>query len=103
MRVGFVPGSKWQYSGDGYLVAQRLMIDASGETFPELMRRAVFDKLGMRDSTYEEPSPADRAASAASGTLMDGTPVKGGWHGRPKWRRAAYGARRRTSPSSLSR
>jgi CubicO group peptidase (beta-lactamase class C family) len=33
MRVGFVPGTKWQYSGDGYLVIQQLMIDAAGRTW----------------------------------------------------------------------
>lgn len=84
MRVGFVPGTRWQYSGDGYLVIQQLVTDASGKPFPEFMRIAVFDKLGMRDTTYEEPLPAARAASAASGVLRDGSAVKGRWHVTPE-------------------
>ena len=84
MRVGFEPGTGWHYSGDGYLVIQQLMMDASGQSFPEFMRAAVFDKLNMRDSTYEEPLPRERALSAASGTLLNGDAVKDGWHVNPE-------------------
>lgn len=84
MRVRFVPGSQWHYSGDGYLVAQQLMVDVSGEPFPDFMRAAVFDKLGMSNSTYEQPLPADLAESAAAGTLMSGSPVAHGWHVNPE-------------------
>jgi len=99
MRVGFVPGTRWQYSGDGYLVIQQLMIDAAGKTFPELMRTAVFERLGMRDTTYAQPLTAERAASAASGTAMNGSPVKGGWHNNPEM--AAGGLW--STPSDLAR
>lgn len=84
MRVGYVPGSKWQYSGDGYLVIQQLMTDTTGESFPQLMRELVFDKLGMHDTTFEEPLPAARVPSAAAGTLMNGKPVPGRWHVTPE-------------------
>lgn len=84
MRVGFEPGTRWHYSGDGYLVVQQLMTDVSGQSFPQFMRTAVFEKLGMHDSTYEQPLPERRAASAASGTLMDGTAVQGRWHVNPE-------------------
>src|SRR4029077_6740829 len=50
------------------------------QSFPHFMHAAVFEKLDMHDSTYEEPLPAGRAASAASGTLMAGTAVDGRWH-----------------------
>jgi len=84
MRPGFEPGTQWHYSGDGYVVVQQLITDASGQNFPDFMRTTVFEKLGMHDSSYEEPLPAGRAASAASGTLMDGTAVQGGWHVNPE-------------------
>lgn len=77
--VGCEPGTQWHYSGDGYVVVQQLMTDVSGQSFPHFMHAAVFEKLDMHDSTYEEPLPAGRAASAASGTLMDGTAVDGRW------------------------
>lgn len=84
MRVGYAPGSEWRYSGDGYLVIQQLLVDVSGQSFPDLMRSAVFDRLGMHDSSYQEPLPADRAGDAASGTLFDGSAVKGRWHVNPE-------------------
>ena len=84
VRLGLAPGSEWHYSGDGYLVVQQLMMDATGEPFPALMRRLVFDKLAMHNSTFEQPLPADRAPLAARGTLMSGSPVQGGWHINPE-------------------
>jgi len=81
MRVGFDPGT--HYSGDGYVVVQQLITDASGQNFPDFMLTTVFEKLGMHDSTYEEPLPAGRAESAASGTLMDGAAIQGRWHVNP--------------------
>jgi CubicO group peptidase (beta-lactamase class C family) len=82
--VGTVPGSKWRYSGDGYLIVQQLMIDVTGESFPRLMRELVFDKVGMHSSTFEQPLPQDLVSLAASGTLADGTLVRGRWHVNPE-------------------
>jgi CubicO group peptidase (beta-lactamase class C family) len=65
-------------------LTQQLVTDVSGQSFPEFMRTAVFQKLGMNDSTYEEPLPAERTALAAAGTLMDGGAVPGGWHVNPE-------------------
>ena len=84
VRVGSIPGSKWRYSGDGYLIIQQLMIDVTGESFPRLMRQLVFDKVGMHDSTFEQPLPHDLDSLAASGTLANGTPVRGRWHVSPE-------------------
>ena len=99
VHVGFPVGSKWHYSGDGYLVVQQLMVDVTGEAFPRLMSELVFDKLGMRSSTFEQPLPGSMAAAAAAGTLRDGTPVPGRWHVQPEM--AAGGLW--TTPSDLGR
>lgn len=99
VRVNFLPGSKWQYSGDGYLVAQQLMVDATGKSFPALMRELVFERLGMSDTTFEQPLGADRAGQAASGTLMNGNAVTGKWHVQPEM--AAGGLW--TTPSDLAK
>ena len=99
MRVGFEPSTRWHYSGDGYLVVQQLLTDVSEQSFPEFMRKEVFEKLGMNDSTYEEPLPTVRRASAAAGTLMNGEAVSGGWHVNPEM--AAGGLW--STPSDLAR
>jgi CubicO group peptidase (beta-lactamase class C family) len=84
VRVDFVPGTQWRYSGGGVLVEQQLMIDVTGKPFPQLMREIVFDKLGMRDSSYEQPLPAALAGRAASGTYWNGNVVHGKWHVYPE-------------------
>src|SRR6266403_905538 len=41
IRVDFVPGSKFRYSGGGAEVMQQLLLDVTGQPFPELMNRLV--------------------------------------------------------------
>jgi CubicO group peptidase (beta-lactamase class C family) len=80
IRVDFVPGTKFRYSGGGVTIEQQLVMDVTGEPFPRFMRNAVLDKIGMADSTYEQPLPPARAAMAATGTYADGKSVAGKWH-----------------------
>jgi len=98
VRVTAEPGTIWRYSGGGAVLAQQLMIDAGGKPFPSLMRELVFDKLGMTDSTYEQPLPAERAGAAATGTDASGKTVPGRWHVYPEM--AAGGLW--TTPSDLA-
>src|SRR5262249_11858770 len=57
VRVTRMPGVQFEYSGGGYCVLQQLLVDVTGKAFPDLMRTAVLDPLGMRHSTYEQPLP----------------------------------------------
>jgi CubicO group peptidase (beta-lactamase class C family) len=84
IRVEIVPGTKFQYSGGGVTIEQQLLIDVTGKPFPEFMHEAVFEKIGMADSAYEQPLPAVHAAMAATGTHSDGTAVPGKWHVYPE-------------------
>src|SRR5580700_4412706 len=79
VRVDFIPGTKFRYSGGGVTVEQLLMMDVSGKPFPVLLREAVLDKIGMADSSYEQPLPPTRAAATARGTYGDGKSVHGKW------------------------
>src|SRR5205085_5010315 len=99
VRVDFVPGTRWRYSGGGVLIEQQLMIDVAGKPFPQLMREIVFDKLGMNDSTYEQPLPPVRAGSAASGTYANGKVVPGKWHVYPEMAAAGLW----TTPTDLAK
>jgi len=84
VRVTLVPGTEFQYSGGGYVVAQLLVSDVTGESFSQFMRTAVLDEAGMADSTYEQPLPQARAGEAATGTRAGGNPVSGRWHVYPE-------------------
>lgn len=99
IRVSRIPGSKWDYSGNGYLVAQQLMMDVTGKSFPALMNELVFSPLNMKDTSFDQPISEDRATRAASGTLANGAPVLGRWHVQPEM--AAGGLW--TTPTDLAR
>jgi CubicO group peptidase (beta-lactamase class C family) len=99
VRVDFVPGSKWGYSGGGLLIAQQLMMDATNLPFPQIMRETVFDKIGMHDSSFEQPLPEARAKQAASGTRWNGNTVEGKWHIYPEMAAAGLWS----TPSDLAR
>jgi CubicO group peptidase (beta-lactamase class C family) len=84
VRVDLVPGTKFRYSGGGTTVAQLALQDVLGRPFPRIMDEAVIRPLGLRNSTYEQPLPAERAAHAATGHRSTGQPVEGHWHVYPE-------------------
>lgn len=93
------PGYKFSYSGGGYTVMQQLLIDVTGAAFPDYMRRQVLEPLGMNHSTYEQPLPDKLAPQAATGHLIDGTPIKGRWHVYPEMAAAGLW----TTPEDLAK
>ncbi len=99
IRVDFVPGTKSRYSGGGITIEQQLIIDVTGEPFPQFMRETVFDKIGMSDSTYEQPLPPARAAMAATASHADGMVVPGKWHIYPEMAAAGLW----TTPTDLGK
>ena len=99
IRIEYTPGSKMQYSGGGVTIEQQLMIDVTGEAFPQLMKEIVFDKLDMADSTFEQPLPPARAREATSGTYPNGTTMHGNWHIYPEMAAAGLW----TTPSDLAK
>jgi CubicO group peptidase (beta-lactamase class C family) len=60
-------------------VLQQLLIDVTGQPFPELARKLVLDPLGMASSTYHQPPPAGWETHAASGHRAGGSVVAGRW------------------------
>jgi len=99
IRVDTVPGSLWRYSGGGYTIAQLLVRDVTDRPFPEIMRETVLERIGMSESTYEQPLPESRRAQAASGYRADGTEVEGKWHTYPEMAAAGLW----TTPTDLAR
>jgi CubicO group peptidase (beta-lactamase class C family) len=99
IRVDFIPGTQERYSGGGVTIEQQLMMDVTGKPFPELMREITLDKIGMTDSSYEQPLPAARAAMTACGAYGDGKAVHGRWHVYPEMAAAGLW----TTPTDLSK
>jgi CubicO group peptidase (beta-lactamase class C family) len=66
--VGHEPGSRWQYSGGGYLIVQLLVEEVSKQPFATFMRESVFVPLHLSCSSVERTTSANVAeAYDASG------------------------------------
>src|SRR5262245_38219420 len=74
------PGSVYRYSGGSYEVAEALMVDTMGASFPDLMKEAVLDPAGMSRSSFATTLPADLDREAMRGHLADGSEIPGGYH-----------------------
>jgi CubicO group peptidase (beta-lactamase class C family) len=99
VRVDFVPGTKYRYSGGGVTIEQLLIVDVTGKPFPEFMRDTVLAKAGMDDSTYEQPLPTSRSSLAATATRSDGKAVEGRFHVYPEMAAAGLW----TTPTDLAK
>jgi CubicO group peptidase (beta-lactamase class C family) len=99
IRVDVVPGSRMRYSGGGVTIEQQLMIDVTGKPFPQFMKEAVLSKIGMSNSTYEQPLPAALAVRAATGTRPNFKPLEGKWHIYPEMAAAGLW----TTPTDLAK
>ncbi|HXJ93985.1 MAG TPA: serine hydrolase [Terriglobia bacterium] len=99
IRVDLVPGSKWRYSGGGYTVMQQMLIDVTGQPFPEIMQRVVLSKFGMKNSAYSQPLRSDWRPYAATAYRPDGKMVEGEYHTYPELAAAGLW----TTPSDLAR
>ncbi len=52
LTINFEPGSKFSYSGEGFVFLQRVVEHLTGEPLNVFMKRAVLDPLGMTRSSY---------------------------------------------------
>ena len=73
--VAHEPGSKWQYSGGGFTLAQLIVEEVTGRGFAEYMDAEVLGPLGMHDSSYPWDADVDRIAAQPYGNA--GEPIPG--------------------------
>ena len=63
----FAPGTGWQYSGEGFMLLQRVIEELAGEKLDDLMRRRVFDPLEMSNTAFRlQPQFAGRVVPGLS-------------------------------------
>lgn len=77
-------GAAYRYSGGGYSIAQQMMIDATDQPFPALVRETLFKPLGMTRSSEDQPLDAARLAHVALPHDAKGAPIPGGPHTYPE-------------------
>lgn len=99
VRVDISPGTRWRYSGGGYVIIQQLLMDVTQRAFPQLMREDVLVPFGMKQSTFQQPLAPELLARVATPYAADGTPLKGGPRVYPEMAPAGLW----TTPSDLAR
>jgi CubicO group peptidase (beta-lactamase class C family) len=52
LKTNFTPGSRFSYSGEGFIWLQRVVVATTGESLDSLMARLVFDPLKMTRTAY---------------------------------------------------
>lgn len=100
VRSDLVPGNRMRYSGGGTTIQEALIEDVTSLSFPDAASRWVFEPLGMKRSTYENPLPAS-FGNIAGAHDEEGKPtaLPRGWQTMPQ--RAASGLW--TTPSDYAR
>lgn len=67
VRSIFEPGLKFQYSGGGTTVSQLILEDTTGEEYADYMLKNVLQPLGMKQSSFNQPSSANKKNLLATG------------------------------------
>jgi len=91
VRLERPPYTAYKYSGGAVTIEQLALMDALGKPFPQIMRETVLNPIGMTNSTYEQPLPAEREKQAARAHNGGGRRMDAPWHVYRKWRRPDYG------------
>jgi CubicO group peptidase (beta-lactamase class C family) len=99
VRVDMEPATKFRYSGGGTTIAQLAIMDIEKKPFPQIAQETVLGPLGMTNSTYSQPLPAETRKYAASGHRGNGKPVEGKIHVYPEMAPAGLW----TTPTDLAR
>jgi len=75
------------------------LMDALGKPFPQIMREAVLNPIGMTNSTFEQPLPAEREKQAARAHNGGGRRMDAPWHVYPEMAAAGLW----TTPTDLAK
>lgn len=99
VRVDLEPGTRFRYSGGGTTISQLAIMDIEKKPYPDIAKETVLTPLGMTNSTYSQPLPADWRKKAATGYRSDGSEVEGKIHLYPEMAAAGLW----TTPTDLAK
>lgn len=93
------PFVAYKYSGGGIEIVQMVLQDVYGKPFAQIMQEQVLGPVGMTNSTYQQPLPAELDKDAARAHGSDGKAMDAKWHVYPE--QAAAGLW--TTPTDLAK
>ena len=97
VRSEFEPGLKFQYSGGGTTISQLILTDVTKTPYDKFIDENVFKPLGMDNTFFTQPPPANKLNLVATGYRDDGSVVDGKFHVYPEQGAAGLW----TTPSDL--
>lgn len=62
--LDFDPGTKWNYSNNGYILLGMLIEKLSAKSYADFLKSNIFDPLGMTDSGYDRASEILKARAS---------------------------------------
>ena len=71
LAVAFEPGARWLYSGEGYVLLQRVVEHLVGQPLGLYLDRTLLPSLGMAASTFTWSPEVERKAAAGHGASGD--------------------------------
>ncbi len=82
-KLGFAPGTKWEYSDSGYVILAQLIEKLSGQSYAEFVKQNIFRPAGMTASAvFDETRPplphralSYEVSSNAPPRVIDYTPL----------------------------
>jgi CubicO group peptidase (beta-lactamase class C family) len=93
------PETGFQYSGGGYVLAQKVVTDVCKQDFCDLMNDLVLSPFSMTHSTYSQPLSNDKNKDIAFGYNLHNLQIPGGYNIMPELSAAGLW----TTPSDLAR
>ena len=78
------PFTRVKYSGGAVMLQQLALEDATGQPFVDIARAWVLDPIGMHNSFYAQPLPAELDARAARSHFRKGVPGNVKYHVYPE-------------------
>jgi D-alanyl-D-alanine carboxypeptidase len=86
--VNFQPGAGWEYSNTNTIVLGRVIEQVTGAPLGEAYRRGVFERLGLRQTSFPDGTPAYPAPHARGYTeqgVAAGAPAQDATDWNPSW------------------
>ncbi|HEX6084421.1 MAG TPA: serine hydrolase domain-containing protein [Thermoanaerobaculia bacterium] len=74
LEPGFAPGSRWQYSGEGYVLLQRVVESITAQPIATHLQESILAPFGMASSTLAWTPELE--ATAAAGHDRNGAPLE---------------------------
>lgn len=99
LRVDGKPGATFRYSGGGYLLLQKLLIDLTRRPINSVLGRNAIVPAGMTSSTFVHVLPQSWAKRKAGGLSEEGEPIAGGSYVYPEKTAAGLW----TTPADMAR